>query len=252
MNGIWIGVAAATLCLAGEAGAQEPASASSEPARLAAGLAVLSEDRGYRGEVNRTRLVPALHLRAARFELVGDRATLRLAGDGAWSFGMLVHHLRDGFSSDDAASLAGMSARRSSWMVGVTTEWRGSWGVVRTDVERSASASRGTLARLGYQRPVTWGRFTLTPEVGVDRFSGAYVDAFYGVDAAEATEGRPIYRPGGSSDFHGSLGVHYLAGPQWALVGELLHRHFGADIRRSPLVDRRGASQISMGVMRQF
>ncbi len=252
MDGIWIGVAAVALCLAGEACAEEPVSASPEPVRLAAGLAVLSADRGYRGEATRTRLVPALHLRADRFELVSERATLRLAGDDAWSFGMVAQHLRDGFSAEDAASLVGMSAPRSSWMVGVTAEWRGTWGIARTELERSMSASRGARVTLDYLHPMTWGRLTVTPEMGIERFSSAYVDAFYGVEIAEAISGRPTYRPGGSADLHGSLGVQYLASPQWALVGSLRHRHFGAAIRRSPLVDRRGASEMSVGVMRQF
>jgi len=100
--------------------------------------------------------------------------------------------------------------------------------------------SSGSLLEMSYATELDVGRWTLYPQLGVERRSARYVQHLYGVSSAESnTSGMPIYQPGGSTTPVLALAAEMPVSNRLNLNIQWRREWLDAAIDHSPLVNRR-------------
>ena len=92
-----------------------------------------------------------------------------------------------------------------------------------------------------YAAELPLGRWTLYPQIGVERRSARYVSHLYGVTPVEAAaSGYAAYAPGASTTPVLGLAAEVpLGSSAWLLSLQWRRKWFDGAVRDSPLVDRR-------------
>lgn len=105
----------------------------------------------------------------------------------------------------------------------------------------------------GYAMPVAPG-VQLSLSVGFTAANAAYMQSYFGVDAAQASaSGYKRHTPGaGLRDTKASLGVNYQITQDWALTSGIMFTALSDKVSESPLVRKANSSSAFVGVVRRF
>ena len=170
----------------------------------------------------------------ARIDTIGVK-TLKL-GHGHLEFSGRVE--LDGYKTNTPA-LQGLSRRRDSLPLGISSLQEFPWGAVFVDLFHDVNQSKGNLFDVAYVGKVSWGKATLYPQAGVEYLTRQYTGYYYGVSAQEvlATGARyRFYQPGGASNpfVAGMLEINVAA--NWNVNLFLRRKWLAAAIHDSPIV----------------
>lgn len=226
----------------------------SESGGAGLGMAVRAEASPYREVGNRYDLMPLYLYEGERLFLHANRGGVKLGQDDTQRFDLFVEQRLEGFPVDRVpASLAGMSARESGVDLGLSWRWRQPWGTLQAELLHDVGGfSKGSEARLGYSYDWRSGPWRLRPSVGVALRDARLNNYYYGVQAAEATPGRPAYAPG--TGLNASLGLYgsYDMTQRWRLLAGVSATLLDRRISDSPIVQKRVLPAVYIGAAYDF
>ncbi|HLX82017.1 MAG TPA: MipA/OmpV family protein [Burkholderiales bacterium] len=157
---------------------------------------------------------------------------------------------RLGFTSGDGAKLAGMQTRRDSLQGGPTFDTEGGWGSLSVGyfTDLTGASHGGYLDALYNKTLVKDERWTLNGSLQATRLDSKITNYYFGVRAGEVTPTRAFYQPGATTNITLWLTGQYNLSARNALM-------FGANVTRlggaatgSPIVERRDAPLLYIGL----
>jgi outer membrane protein len=157
---------------------------------------------------------------------------------------------RLGFHSSDGAKLAGMATRRGSLSGGPTFDWQGDLGALSIGYFSDLSnASRGGYVDVLFNRPfINDSRWDVSGTIELSRLDSKVVNYYFGVTPSEVTPTRALYQPGATTNVTVWItGQHNLT-KRYALMFGANVTLLGSAAADSPIVERRQAPFIYLGV----
>ena len=216
-----------------------PLLAQEGPPRRSAGLGFLASPDPYRGSDANFFPIPVVVLRGERVSFVGIRLSAHLWKQGAWSFDAIAQPRFGGFDPDDSPFLEGMEEREFSVDAGVELQWQSrKWAVSVDALQDVLSRSEGFETGAKVQRRYQFGRWFISPGVGLGWQSSKLTRYYYGVRESEARVGRPAYEPG--SALVPSVGVdivHVFANPRWSARMLIDAELLPSELADSPIIE---------------
>jgi MipA family protein len=207
-----------------------------------AGLAVIAGHEYLGSDERKTLVLPGLSYQWKNgwFAGTGNGIGYKFASPDDMQYGLRVT-LDLGRDENDAVALAGMGDIDMRPEVGaffnyfITPEW-----FLTTSFRYGAGNDRnGSQTDIG----IGWSS-QLAPQwrgalgVGATYVNSKYMEAFYGVTAAQsASSGYAVYTPGaGWRDLRGTASLTYFFDADWSLTGAVTVRALQGDVKRSPIV----------------
>lgn len=234
------------------------------PSRWSAGLAAVHSESEYAGEGGRTRLLPLVSYEGERFYLRGASFGYRAYSSDRFELRTFLSGRLDGVDADDlgVAELARRGVDRAllddrddSLDAGVGASWKGVAGKLDLDVRADVTdTSGGHEIALDYSYPMTFGRTSVVPSIGVLRLSADMADYYYGTLDSEVARGVVRYRPGAVTVPRTGVSLVHRFAQRWALVANLEYRALPGELEDSPLVeeDTDYRASLFIGVSRGF
>jgi MipA family protein len=206
------------------------------------GLAVIAGHEYLGSDERKTLVLPGLSYQWKNgwFAGTGNGIGYKFASPDDMQYGLRVT-LDLGRDENDAVALAGMGDIDMRPEVGaffnyfITPEW-----FLTTSFRYGAGNDRnGSQTDIG----IGWSS-QLAPQwrgalgVGATYVNSKYMEAFYGVTAAQsASSGYAVYTPGaGWRDLRGTASLTYFFDADWSLTGAVTVRALQGDVKRSPIV----------------
>lgn len=217
------------------------------------GLGVGTESQPYTGVENKTRALPLIFFENRYVRVLGLGGDLKLPNAGPVSFALRVRYSPDGYKESDAPILSGMETRKGAILAGGALAWRTDFGIVSAEALGDVSgASHGEQFKLGFDKPLRLGNFSVTPHVAAVWLDRKTVDYYYGVTDAEARVGRAQYD--GRSTVNSEFGVRtgYALAPNQIVTLDVGATVYGSAIKNSPLVDRSSQTSVRLGYVYRF
>jgi outer membrane protein len=218
------------------------------------GVALRMERSLYVGAGRRNDLLPLYLYEGKHLYLHANRIGLHLDASPRHRFDVFLANRFEGFPYDRVpASLAGMAERQPGLDLGVSYEYRGSWGAAYAELLRDAnSASHGAELRLGYRYEWRSGRFSLRPHALLSLRDAKLNNYYYGVRPGEAAPLRPAYEPGAGVNLQLGLYGAYGLSERWRLLAGVSATRWSQGVRSSPIVDGRTETVLTLGLMYDF
>ena len=162
----------------------------------------------------------------------------------------LVGRLRAiGLDPDEEQEWNGLDERKPGFDAGVSMLWETGFGELNIDLLTDASnKSKGQEAVFAYAYPISQGRWTLRPEIGVSWQSSDLVDYYFGVDAHESRVGRAAYEADATLTPFAGVQFEYALYERTQLLGGVGVARLGDGINDSPIVDDRGVGVGYLGL----
>lgn len=171
----------------------------------------------------------------ARVDTLGFK-TLKL-GDGYLELAGRVS--QDGWRADTAA-LAGLTDRKTSIPLGISTFQKTPYGAFFVNAFVDANKSHGALLDATYAAEFKLGSWSFYPQLGLEYRNAKYNNYFYGVSPAEsAASGFASYNAGASTTPMLGLAADVPLGEPWVLNMQLRRKWLGSALTSSPLVNRK-------------
>jgi len=104
----------------------------------------------------------------------------------------------------------------------------------------------GASHMLRFSLPMRWERSYLIPELALRRYTTDFVDYYFGVPAAAATEDRPAYTGRPADGWSAGLSWGAQLGPRWLVSGRVSLERFGQGIADSPIVATERRAYVSL------
>jgi outer membrane protein len=227
------------------------------------GLGVVASDNAYAGRGARFTPIPVITYDSNRFFFQGIEGGVHLY-KGDWAKLDVVAGARlDGINAEDfgANELAQnginrdlLSDRDDSLDAGFKLSLEGRFGEVQLDLLADVlDKSGGVEAKFRYGYP--WNlteRLQLTPYVGADFLSKDMTQYYYGTLDEEIARGVVSYKPDSAVIAGAGVGVQYLFGKRWMLIGDMSYKSLPDEIGNSPLVDADSSTRFLIAVIRAF
>jgi MipA family protein len=217
------------------------------------GLAMLSEDEGYKGMDRELDPTPVLYAESERFRLMGLQAEYKVLMGQRWSVGAHLETRMDGFEKGDSDFLDGMAEREGTFYGGVNVRTEGDWGRFSTkllkDIGNTHDGYRAA-AEYRYPMPLVGGLFT--PWLEVEYYGKDMMNYYYGVTTSEATAARTAYQPGASIHFDIGMDYQYQWGQHHSVLLSLKYRKFGSELKDSPIIEDSGSARLLVGYIYRF
>lgn len=155
-----------------------------------------------------------------------------------------------GFHAGDGAKLAGMATRRDSVSGGPTFDWQGSLGALSLGYFFDLSdASRGGYADVLFNRPfINDGRWDVSGTIELSRLDSKVVNYYFGVTPSEVTPTRELYQPGATTNVTLWATGQYNLTKRYAWMFGANVTRLGDSAARSPIVERRQAPLVYLGL----
>ena len=207
---------------------------------IGVGLGAVAQSSPYRGSDSmRVQPIPAITYVGERLQILG---TLAQAGVVNWSNVRLAATARyrlGAYEEEDSHYLEGMGDRKDSLFCGLALQ-----GMLPAGARISAGYEHDALDRVGggfgrlaLRRGFQFGKVSVSPNVGVNWLSSELSRHEYGVEAAEAREGREEYRPGAAVNVEPGLGMSAEWFGAWRFILNGSVEFLAKELRDSPLVD---------------
>lgn len=247
-----VGLGAAFM-LQGAAFAHGDGAPPTEGSNWALGLAVMTDIKPYRDVDRETRAIPFFTYENRWVRVFGPGVEWKLGQAGPLSFGLTATYGMDGYKASDSPFLLGMEKRRGSVWLGARAGLRGEWGNLNAEWSGDASShSKGQKFRLGVERRFSLGAVGITPRLAATWLDRKFVQYYHGVEAVEARPGRPQYRAGATVNTEFGLRLDHRLGARHTVFADLATTALGAQIRRSPLVERNNVPELRLGYLYRF
>lgn len=203
------------------------------------GLGVVRAARPFVDADDETFVVPVGNFEYGRFSFRGVEAAYRVWRGGKWFAEVLARPRFDGLEPKDSPFLAGMEERKLSLDAGVRAGYGTQRYIVAVDaVTDVLGRSDGQEVGLSLTVPRRYGKFGVTPSIGVAWVSSKLADYYYGVRPEEALPLRPAYRVSDTWDAEASAVVSYEIAPRWSIFLVASADWLGDEIIGSPIVDQ--------------
>ncbi|NUU64551.1 MipA/OmpV family protein [Enterobacteriaceae bacterium BIT-l23] len=167
-----------------------------------------------------------------------------------------VYYYTTEYRSRDGRNRAmrSLSSRHSTMMAGLSYQYTTPWGAFSTTVGGDTlDNSNGMTINAAWIAMKQWGGFTLVPEVGVDWSNAQNTRYYYGISHQEsARSGLKAWRPHDSYVPYLQLAMNYAWTPRWNTWGEITGRFYPSTIRNSPMVNKNGVVELTIGASYTF
>jgi MipA family protein len=204
-----------------------------------AGLAVIAGHEYLGSDERKTLVLPGLSYQWKNgwFAGTGNGIGYKFASPDDMQYGLRVT-LDLGRDENDAVALAGMGDIDMRPEVGaffnyfITPEW-----FLTTSFRYGAGNGSQTDIGIGWSSQLA-PQWRGALGVGATYVNSKYMEAFYGVTAAQsASSGYAVYTPGaGWRDLRGTASLTYFFDADWSLTGAVTVRALQGDVKRSPIV----------------
>lgn len=225
-----------------------------EPSSAGLGLVTDVERSPYRDAGTRYDLLPLYLYEGQRLFLHANRVGVKLLNGSEQRLDLLVERRLEGFPTVRVpSSLAGMAMRDSGLDVGLSYRYRQPWGSLQAALLHDAgNTSKGTEFRLGYTHEWRSGPWTLRPSLTLAWRDARLNNYYYGVQASEATPGRPAYAPGAGINTTAGLYGSYDVSQRWRLLAGVSATVLSSPIKNSPIVQQRVLPAVYVGAAYDF
>jgi MipA family protein len=251
-------IAAAGLCAALPAfagGNTEPLTdILSSPGSAGLGLVTRIERSPYKDAGTRYDLLPLYLYEGERLFLHANRGGIKLLNGTERRLDLFVEQRLEGFPTERLpASLAGMSPRDSGLDLGLAYRWRQPWGTLQAELVHDISNTyKGNEFRLGYTYDWRSGPWMLRPSLTVGVRDARLNNYYYGVQASEATAGRPAYAPGAGVQTSIGLYGSYDLTERWRLLAGVSATLLDNKTKNSPIVQKSVLPAVYVGAAYDF
>ncbi|HEX5285788.1 MAG TPA: MipA/OmpV family protein [Polaromonas sp.] len=225
-----------------------------EPSSAGLGLVTGIERSPYRDAGTRYDLLPLYLYEGQRLFLHANRVGVKLLNGSEQRLDLLVERRLEGFPTVRVpSSLAGMAMRDSGLDVGLSYRYRQPWGRLQAELLHDAgNTSKGTEFRLGYTHEWRSGPWTLRPSLTLAWRDARLNNYYYGVQASEATPGRPAYAPGAGINTTAGLYGSYDVSQRWRLLAGVSATVLSSQTKNSPIVQQRVLPAVYVGAAYDF
>ncbi len=208
--------------------------------RIGAGVVVITRGSPYaQATDNPLNIFPAVVYVGNRLQIQGPFLQLGLMGTGRTRLAGTIAYRQATYESDDSPILAGMRNRRATAMAGLSLQVNTIAGINLSTGYQMDALNRigGGEGRVAISRSFPWERFRFNPSISVNYMLPRLARHDYGVTPAEATEERPVYRPGTALNPEVGLSVFAEITPN--IMGAIISsvEWLDSSIRRSPIVE---------------
>lgn len=244
--------------------AMSPASASgsiepltdiqAEPGSAGLGFVTGIELSPYRDVGTRYDLLPLYLYEGERLFLHANRVGAKLLNGREQRLDLFVERRLEGFPTKRLPdSLAGMSLRNYGTDFGLSYSFHQPWGTLQAELVHDAgNTNKGSEFRLGYSYDWRSGPWTLRPSLSVAVRDAKLNNYYYGVQASEATAGRPAYAPGAGLNTTAGLHGSYDLSQRWRLLAGVSATVLGSQAKNSPIVQRTVLPAVYLGASYDF
>lgn len=207
---------------------------------IGVGVGAVAQSSPYRGaDSTRVQPIPAITYVGERLQILG---TLAQAGVATWPKVRLAATARyrlGAYEEEDSDDLEGMGDRKDSLFCGLALQGSLPAGMrISAGYEHDAlDRVGGGFGRLALRRGFRFGKWSVSPSIGLNGLSAELARHEYGVEAEEARAGREAYRPGAALNVEPGLGIAAEAFGAWRFILNGSVEFLAKELRDSPLVD---------------
>lgn len=220
---------------------------------VSVGPAISIADTGYAGDHHQITAYPWVTYRNGHFFIYGLGTGYEVVTGNRYILSVMAVPQIQRRSSTDSPQLSGLKYRPWSIDGGVNLAvWSNAGGLAFGAFHDILNRNNGATARFGYFLPIPVGGGEISPSIGVTWENSNLVNYYYGVDPAEARQGRPAYSPGSSANPTAQLKYEGPIGDRWRLSAEVSYMRFGKAIRLSPIVDESGTKSFQITFLYSF
>ncbi len=214
------------------------------------GVGLLANTEPYKGLDSEVYVFPTITWQIGRVFVRETGLGVQILGDESWSLDGFAEWRFDGYDAGDSDFLDGMDDRDGSLDAGLA--------YVRSSPtygKFTLSLGADTLDRHGgYQADITWLKLTRfgVPAVRIAYYSSSLADYYFGVEANEATLGRPAYSPGAGVVISPNYSIGGKLTDRWGWVGSVGADFYPDDISDSPIMEDSYRAYVFVGASYRF
>ncbi len=220
------------------------------------GLGVLYTDRPYTGfdSDEKTKAVPLVFKFSRRWFIAAATGGFRLLPDNKdFDLDIIAKVNNFEYESGDSSALTGMSDRDRAVEAGIQGSYKPSkWGISAYWVADVSDEYDGSEARVAVSYGTKDGAWTANYTAGAYWRSDDLLTHYFGVEASEATAGRPFYEA--DSEVHGFISgtVIYDFQAPVSLWMHVNYTGYGDEVDDSPIVSEDNQLQALVGLTYRF
>lgn len=200
--------------------------------------------------------LPYVGYNGEKWYIDGTEAGYNFINTDTQLFRAKLYYYTNQYSSSDGrnSAMRSLNSRNSTMMAGFTYQYISSIGAFSTTVGADTlNNSQGVTVNAAYILLQQWGNFTLVPEVGVDWSNGQNTRYYYGISKEESERsGFSAWRPHDSYVPYLQLAMNYAWSKQWNTWGEITGRFYPSTISDSPMVNKHGVTELTLGISYTF
>ncbi len=231
----------------------EEKAAPEDESRVYLGAGPYFQSQPYRGAAMLVLPSPVIFFDNELFYVRWTRVGMYFMGGDNWGFSLSAQPRPFGYSAKDAATLAGMADRHSSWEGGISFAAKNNLGFLELlYFQDLLDNSNGSLLRLEVGKKITTGKWTIVPSLLLIRFSQKFNNYYYGVRSNEATPQRPAYTADAGINYAAQSYLMYDITKNWHILGNLRLDLLSSTISNSPIVEDRVMFSGLLSVMYSF
>lgn len=207
---------------------------------IGVGVGAVAQSSPYRGaDSMRVQPIPAITYVGERVQILGTLAQAGVVVGPKVRLAATARYRMGAYDEEDSDFLEGMGDRKDSLFCGLALQGSLPAGVrISAGYEHDAlDRVGGGFGRLAVRRGFPFGKVTVAPNVGLNGLSSELSRHEYGVEAAEARDGREAYRPGTALNVEPGLGISAEAFGAWRFILNGSVEFLAKELRDSPLVD---------------
>ena len=199
-------------------------------------------------------LMPLFTYETQHWRIAGASLDWKAYSEKGLTFSLRARYaLTDGYDDGDEPIPEGMSDRKPGIWLGSALAWDS--GVVKLRMELLGDVSGksdGVQGKLGLERDLQFGRYSLTPYAAIAVLDQDYVDYYYGVKASEQRNDRRRYEGSTAVNFEVGLRASYALTPRHVFSADICATALGDGIKDSTLVDGSILPAARLGYLYRF
>ena len=149
--------------------------------------------------------------------------------------------------------LDGIDKTKQTFLAGISSQFKTDFATYTVQVLKDLGKSNGSELTASASKVFKVSNsVSLSPAIGLTWQDSNLVDHFYGVQANEVRNNRPLYQGQSSLNSYVLLTAVWNMTKQVQLLGQIKHEFLGSGITRSPIVDERSISSYVLGTFYRF
>lgn len=214
------------------------------------GVGLYSRQGLYRGEPTQTDVLPYIYGQYGGFFGRVDTFGCQVLPMGHGFLEVGTRIVQDTMDSDSLKN-AGVSDRRNSRLLGLSTFQTTPIGAVSISLMKDFGESKGMIidaSWIGRYKAFDW--LTIYPEFGVEALTSKYTNYYYGV--ADGEGGFAAYKPGLALNPYFALHTSSPIAAHWNLAFTLRNKALDEDVGNSPIVSHTSRWNAYVAVSYEF